>query len=178
MCIVYQLEIRVKPRGNVERFARVCVDGDILARHKGGRQVDVELLLAGQAQALCSVSSFVLQGHYSHTHQVAAVNSLVALSNDSSHTKEEGTLSRPVSARPAPVVLAGEHNEVRPSLPVLLSGVEDVQDVVGRDVQRLGSGLPNQLVDQSDVSKGASSHYSVIASSRSERIEIPWCQTP
>ena len=83
----------------------------------------------------------------SNSHQVATVNSLIALSNDSSHTKEEGTLGRPVSAGPAPVVLAGEHNEVRPSLPVLLSGVEDIQDVVGRDVQRLGSSLPNQFVD-------------------------------
>merc|ERR1719382_791115 len=112
MCIVYQLEIRVKPRGNIERFARVCVDGDILAGHEGGWQVDVELLLAGQAKALCSVASFVLQGHNPHTHQVAAVNSLIALSNNSSHTKEEGSLGCPVSTRPAPVVLAGEHNEV------------------------------------------------------------------
>ena len=80
------------------------------------------------------------------SYQVATVNSLVALGNDSSHAKEEGTLSRPVSAGPAPVVLAGEHDEVGPGLPVLLSGVEDVQDVVGRDVQSLGSSLPNQLV--------------------------------
>ena len=82
----------------------------------------------------------------SNSHQVATVNSLIALSNDSSHTKEEGSLGRPVPTGPAPVVLAGEHDEVRPGLPVLLSGVEDIQDVVGRDVQSLGSSLPNQLV--------------------------------
>ena len=87
------------------------------------------------------------------SYQVATVNSLVALSDDSSHTKEEGTLGRPVPAGPAPVVLAGEHDEVRPGLPVLLSGVEDIQDVVGRDVQCLGSSLPNQLVDLHEESE-------------------------
>ena len=87
------------------------------------------------------------------SYQVATVNSLIALSNDSSHTKEEGTLGRPVPAGPAPVVLAGEHDEVGPGLPVLLSSVEDIQDVVGRDVQRLGSSLPNQLVDLHEESE-------------------------
>ena len=43
-------------------------------------------LLAGQSQAVCSVSGQVLQGDDPHAHQVAAVDPLIALRQDGLHT--------------------------------------------------------------------------------------------
>ena len=160
----------ISPQGNIEGFARVCGDRNILARSKSCRQEDVELLLPSQPKALCSVSNFVLQRHNPHahlnilgcsfqrldlrikiSHQVAPVNSFVAFGDYSSHSKEEGTLCSPVSAGATTIILASQHDQVRACLLVLLGRVKHVEDVVGRDVQGLWPRLANQLVHLSTM---------------------------
>ena len=56
-----------------------------------------EGLSALKPKRVSTLSGRELEGQDSHADQVASVDALIALSNDSMHTKEEGTLSSPVS---------------------------------------------------------------------------------
>jgi len=58
---------------------------------------DIEGLLSGKTEGLCVLTWEELEGKHSHTNEVASVDALVALSNNSLDALEVGSLGSPIS---------------------------------------------------------------------------------
>jgi len=175
--VVGQLQVGVEPADHGELLAGVCADGDFHAGGQGVGDINVKLLLAREPQALGSLSLFVLQGDDAHAHQVAPVDPLIALGDNSLDPKQEGSLGSPVSAGATPIVLPSQDDQVCVSGGVLLGSIKHVKSGPRGNVDSLGSGLPDKLVNQPDVAKGAPGHHGIISSPGAERVEVPWAES-
>ena len=60
---------------------------------------DVEGLLTREAEGLCVLAWQELEGQHTHTHEVASVDTLIALSDNCLNTLKVGSLSSPISGR-------------------------------------------------------------------------------
>ena len=87
--------------------------------------------------------------------------------------QQEGTLSGPVPAGAAAVVLASQHYRIQSGLLVLLGGVIHVERGAGGQVEGAGAGLGHQLVDEADVAERPPGHHGIVPSPRAERVEVP-----
>ena len=173
MAVVGQLQVGVEPHEDGELEAGVRGDVHLHPGREAGGQLDAELLLAGETEGGGGLALQVLERDDAHPHQVTPVDPLVTLGNDGPDAQQERSLGCPVTTGAAAVVLPGQNDEVRPGLGVLLGGVEDVQNGSGGDVDRLGSRLPDELVDQPDVAEGAPGHHGVVPSPGAEAVELP-----
>ena len=176
MFVVSQLQVGVEPHQDGELEAGVRADGD---PHPGGEssgQLNVELLLTGEAQGGGGLTLQELERNDAHANQVTTVDPLVTLSNNCSYPEEERSLGGPVSAGAAAIILPCQNDEVSFSLGVLLGRIEHVQYGPRGNVNSLGCGLPNELVDEPNVAEGSPGHHSVVASPGPEAVELPGCE--
>ena len=176
--VVGQLQLRVEPHQDRELLPGVGVDLHGQAGREDGGKLDVELLLAGEAEGESSLAGEVLERDDAHPHQVTPVDPLVALRYNSSYPEQERSLGGPVPARATPIIFPRKDDQLGSSLGVLLGSVEHVQLLAGGDVNCLRRGLPDELVDDSDVAEGSSSHDGVVASPGSEAVELRRREAP
>ena len=178
MFVVSQLQVGVEPHQDGELEAGVRADGDPHPGGESGGQLNVELLLTGETQGGGGLTLQELERNDAHANQVTTVDPLVTLSNNCSYPEEKRSLGGPVSAGATAIIFPRKDDELRPSLGVLLGSVEHVQLLTGGDVNCLGRGLPDELVDDSNVAEGSSGHDSVVASPGAEAVELPGIESP
>lgn len=137
-------------------------------------QHNIEGFLSGQAKSFSILSVLVLEWQDSHTDQVASVDSLEALGNDSLDSLQVRTLGSPISGRTGSVFLAGKNNGLVAFLHVLVSGIENVHLLAGWEVDGLWAWLLDESVDDSDIGESTSCHNLIISSSSTISVEVFW----
>jgi len=154
-------------------LASVGLDNDVLVDSEGsGVEFDVELFFTSQTKRVRRLTVLEFEGQYSHTGQVASVDSFETLSNDGRDTLEIRSLGSPISGGTRTVFLTSEDDDGVTVLLILFSSIEDVHNLTIRHVDSLRANLVNKLVDNSDVTEGTSSHNFEVTSSGTEGVEV------
>jgi len=96
--VVFDFDFSVQSELSGELFASVGLDNDVLVDSEGsGVEFDVELFFTSQTKRVRRLTVLEFEGQYSHTGQVASVDSFETLSNDGRDTLEIRSLGSPIS---------------------------------------------------------------------------------
>ena len=115
--MVGQLQLGVEPDDRLEGLVVRPHRHRLLGLDLVFGELDVVLLLPGQAQGGGALSLLVLQRYNAHADEVGPVDTLVALGDDGLHPKEEGALGSPIPTGAGAVVFAGEDDELATVVP-------------------------------------------------------------
>ena len=170
---IVQLRLSIEPQSDSELGTRVSRDSDVLSRLQVTVvEVNLELLESSQTERVSVLSLLELKRHNTHSNQVGAMNTLVRLGNDSLNTLEERTLGGPITRGTRSVSLTSQDNEGVSLLDVLLSSIKHIHHLLGGAIDGLGSGLANELVDQTDVGEGTTGHDLVVTTPGTVGVEL------
>src|SRR6185503_10421994 len=97
--------------------------------------LDVERLVAGEAERLRALALRELERQDAHADQVGAVDALEALRERGAHAEQRRALGGPVARRAGAVFFAGQNDGRHALLLVLHGGVEDRGRLLVREVQ-------------------------------------------
>jgi hypothetical protein len=171
--VVSNLGVGIETASYGELLATVGGDGYILADPEGtALKINVELLGTIQAETVSGLAFLKLERKNAHADEVTAVNTLVALGNDSLNTLEVGALGSPVTGGTGTVLFSSHDDGVDARLLVLVGCVEDGHFLAGGDVLGDGSSLLNHFVDNADVGEGSTSHDLVITTAGTIRVKV------
>lgn len=109
-------------------------------------------------------TSLELEGQDAHADEVASVDTLVALSDDSVDALEVGALGGPIARGARAVLFASKDDQLLTFIEVLLGCVEDGHLLAGGHVHGGGTDLWDHLVNEANVGKGATSHDLIVTS--------------
>ena len=95
------------------------------------------------------------------------MDALKTLGQDRLDSQQQGPFRCPVTARPRPVLLAGDDNQWRPLLFILDGSIENRRlPAIGKLAGKATLDACDQFVLQADVGEGASHHDFMIAAPR------------
>ena len=141
--------------------------------------LDVEGLVAVDAERLPRVARLELQRQHAHADQVRAVDALEALRDHRLDAEQLRALGGPVAARAGAVLLAAEDDRRRALGHVLHRRVVD-EHLLARGLEQrhaaflaraVGAGRDHQVLD-AHVGEGAAHHHVVVAAARAVGVEV------
>lgn len=105
------------------------------------------------------------------------MNPLIWLCNHCLNSQQIRSLSCPISTRSTTIILANQQNRWNLFSLIPFRAIEDCHFFATREMNGFRSRNFAELIDNSNVGEGSTSHYCVVATPRSVRVEVSWNQT-
>jgi hypothetical protein len=165
--------VGIKTALNSEFFTTVGRDMDILADLEGTTlHVNVKLFTTVKAESLSRLSFLKLEGKDSHSDEVGAMDTLVALSNHSLDTLEVRAFSGPVAGGSRAIFSTSKNDSVNSSFLVLVSGVKDGHLFSRGNVLGSWTNLVDHLVNETDVGESTTSHDLIVTTTGTVGVKV------
>ena len=132
-----------------------------------------ERLLPGEAECLAVLARTIGEWQHAHPHEIAPVDSLVALGDRCLDALQRRSLRGPVAARAGPILLAGQHHQRCSRRAIALRRIEDRHHFAGRKVNRPVAFLVRrQRVLDADVAERPAHHHFMVPAASTERVPV------
>src|SRR5699024_6009176 len=166
-CVKLNLVARILGCGDLNGLWNIAVVHVLKA-------LDVEGLVAVEAQRLVGLALRELQWNNAHTDEVGAVNTLEGLNDNCLNTKQVGALSSPVTGRTGAVLLTTEDYQRDASFLVVNRRIVDERlwCIILGEVKGVATGDINELVSQTDVSEGTANHDLVVTTTGTQGVVV------
>src|ERR1700722_13295104 len=133
--------------------------------------LDVEDLLAGQAEGLGAVARLELEREHAHADQVGPVDALERLDQHGADAEQRGALRRPVARGTRAVLLAADDDE-RGSLFYVGTGRVVDRHLLAVLLGDAAFGAGGELVAEPDVGERSADHHLVVTAAGAVGVEV------